>query len=72
MLRVIFQNLFHLILAASRMIDVHPLVELKDHMKKFQKLSAKCQLICELIAPERPINQDDLDRPAIDSNIANS
>eukprot|EP00347_Sterkiella_histriomuscorum_P018804 403344113 len=59
MLRIIFQNLFHLILAASRMIDVHPLEELRDKMKRFQKLSAKCQLICELIAPERPINPQD-------------
>jgi hypothetical protein len=56
-----FTNLFHLIIAVSRLIDIHPLEELKTKMKKFQKISASCQLICELVAPNRPIQDPALD-----------
>ncbi|CDW89656.1 UNKNOWN [Stylonychia lemnae] len=51
----IFSNLFHLIMSVSRMIDQHPLEELSSKLKSFQKLSAKCLLICELIAPLRQL-----------------
>lgn len=43
----------------SRLIDVHPLEEVRGKMKSFQKISARCQLICELVTPLREIKEEE-------------
>jgi len=42
MVQKLFSNLFHLILAVSRLVDVHPIEEIKVKMKQFQKIAARC------------------------------
>ena len=53
-------------MAISRLIDVHPLEDLKLRLKTFQKLSFKCQFICELIAPTIPIEENEKPKPVED------
>lgn len=44
-----FSNLFHLILAFSRLIDVNPLEDMKKKYKHFQKKTFQSHFLCEMI-----------------------